>query len=70
MKNKARIAIKTDGIDHQELTPEKMILQAAARHELIHEKPLFILETVSYKLYEVRVRQLTQVINFSLQDSK
>lgn len=62
--------MKVDPIDHKELTPEQMILQTAPRHELIHKKPLFILQAVSEELYEVRVRQKTQVINLRLQDSR
>ncbi|RWW62025.1 hypothetical protein BHE74_00030866 [Ensete ventricosum] len=47
-----------------------MILQASPRHEFIHKKSLFILQAVPNKLYKVRMRQLTQVINLRLQDLK
>jgi hypothetical protein len=41
-----------------ELTPEKMMLQAASWHVLVHKKPLFILRAVTDKLHKIRVGQL------------
>jgi hypothetical protein len=44
-----------------------MVLQASSGHELVDEKALLIFEAVTYELYEIGVRQLAQVIHFSLQ---
>jgi hypothetical protein len=48
------------------LTPEKMVLQASSWHELIDKKALLILKAVTQELYEIGVRQLPKVIDFSL----
>lgn len=50
------------------LTPEKVVLQAASRHELVHQKPLFVLEAVADELDKIWVGELPKVIHLSLQD--
>nr|GMD21067.1 Os03g0170450 [Ipomoea batatas] len=45
---------------------EEMILQAAFRHELIHQKSIFPFSAVTNKFNQVRMMKLPEIINFSL----
>lgn len=47
-----------------------MVLQASARHELIYEKALLVLEAVPEEAHEIGVVQLTQVVDLGLQGRK
>ena len=44
-----------------------MILQAAPRHEFIHQKPLVILKAVTDQFHQIRMIKLPQVVDFCLQ---
>lgn len=44
-----------------------MFLQAVTSHVFIDQQPVFILTAVSKELYEIRVTELTQIVNFSLE---
>lgn len=50
----------------QTLTPEQMVLQTPAWHELVDEEALFVLEAVANELHKVGVRQRSKVVHFSL----
>jgi hypothetical protein len=48
------------------LTFEEVLLQAAPRHELVHEKPVLVFVAIADQFDEVRVPQLPQEENFGL----
>lgn len=39
----------------EKLTPEKMVLQATPRHELVDKKPLFVLQAIPDELHKIGV---------------
>ena len=43
-----------------------MVLEAPSRHELVDEQPLLVLEAVPDEPHQVGVRQLPEVVHFSL----
>lgn len=44
-----------------------MFLQAPTSHVLIDQQAVFILTAVPKELHKIRVTELTQIVNFSLQ---
>lgn len=43
-----------------------MIVQAATRHEFIHQKPVVILQAITNQLHKIRMSELSKIVDFCL----